>query len=179
MIWERKIVYYLLLTYFIYGILNIIYLGDFVVPLPISFLFIIIVSFLFIITSKFSYYTLICLTIPFLVLKDLIIFYNKNIGIVMLLLGIISMFFLGIKIINRIKNNRTILILGLLLILSPIHLINIDEVSIVYSIIMVFTILKLLQSSIKLDKRVEKTIFIVLFVKTIFLLNNISNWLSS
>jgi hypothetical protein len=172
--WDYKLVTYSLLTYGIYGVINLFQLYSFVVPLPLSFILAILLSLVFCFRTIISINTILYLGIPLIMLKDLIIFYNEFIGIVFIILGIISWIVLGILLV-RVANNNFIKTTGVLLICSPILLLNWVTLSLVYLIILLLFSIKTLQSKeLNLSIPLERSLLILIFIDTLYLLNEAS-----
>lgn len=175
--WDYKLVYYLLLTYFMYGLFNWFYLGDFITPLPLSFVFGLIIPIAFLLKTKLTLYSILFLTIPLLLFKDLIIYYNENIGAIFIIVSLTSFVVLGLILLKRYTQNKLILINSLLIMLSPILLIGNNNLSTVYITLTAFITFKSLQLDIIKDLVLERTLLISFFIQTLFLLNETSNWL--
>ncbi len=173
--WDYKLVTYSLLTYAIYGVLNLFDLNSFVVPLPLSFILAPLITIVFCLKTTISINTLLYLGIPLIMLKDLFIYYDEVIGIALIILGIISWITLGILLIKRPNNNFFIKTSGVLLICSPLLLLNWKALSLVYLIILLISSVKTLQiEDLSLNKPLERSLLILIFINALYLLNEVS-----
>jgi hypothetical protein len=160
-----------------YGLFNWFSLGDFVVPLPISFVFAAIIPLVFIFTTKPSYHSLLYLTIPLLLFKDLVIYDNEAIGIGFIITSVIALTSLGIIILKQYYQQTLIRFNGLLLISTPILLIGNNKLSILLIALTTFTTYRTLQAEQVQQVSLERSLLITLFIHSLFLLNETSNWL--
>lgn len=94
--WDVKIALYLFLAYAFYGISYLFSDGDYVVPLPMLFIFIPIVSMVFFFTSVFNKYSIFFLLLPLGVMSDWISQINTNISGVFTLVNIAAWSGLGL-----------------------------------------------------------------------------------
>lgn len=178
--WDYKLVSYSLLIYFTYGILNLLDLNDFVVPLPLSFIFTIIISIVFSFKTKLSIYTSIFTGIPLLILKDLFIYNYEWTGIIFIILSLISWMVLGLLLIKYAEKNSYILTTGVLLIFAPILLINSLILSLGYLTILLLISFYILQKGfLRTNIPLERSLLMLSFIITLFLINEASVFLVS
>lgn len=175
--WDYKLVYYLLLTYFMYGLFNWFSLGDFVTPLPLSFVFGLIIPLTFLLTTKPSFYSVLFFTIPLLLFKDLIIYYNENMGIGFIITSLVSFMILGLVTLKKSAKNKLIQINGLLFTLIPILLLNNKIISIVYIAFTALITFKSLQTELIKHPPLERALLSSFFIQSLFLMNEASIWL--
>ena len=175
--WDYKLVYYLLLTYFIYGVFNWLSLSDFVVPLPLSFIFAPLIAFTFIIKTKPSLYSLLFLAIPLLMIKDLIIYYNETLGITLSIIGLFSWMALGGILLKNYKDNLFIKITAIGLLIAPILLLGNQYLTLGYLAILLFTSFKILQNNNSLKEPIERALLLFTFINALYALNEFSNWM--
>lgn len=175
--WDYKLVSYLLLTYFIYGIVNLLALNDFVVPLPLSFIFAPLIALTFAIKTKPSLYTLLFLAIPLLMLKDLIIYYNETLGIILSIIGLLSWMILGGLLLKKSKSFfLKVSAIGLLI--APLLLIGIQYLSFAYLTILLIASYKTLQDeNNKLQEPLERSLLLFTFINALYILNEVSNYI--
>lgn len=93
--WDVKIAVYLFLAYTLYGIGYLISDGDYVVPLPMLFIFVPLVSIIFFFTNGFNKYTIFFLLLPIVVMSDKISQFNPGLSGFLVLLSILSWVVLG------------------------------------------------------------------------------------
>lgn len=178
--WDYKLVIYLLLTYFIYGVINLLELNNFVVPLPLSFIMAIIVSLAFIFKTKPSIYSILIIGIPLVMIKDLIIFYDEKLGITMTILGLISWMWLGLLLINYSKKNTLTRLTGAFLIMTPVLLFNHTTLTLIFiSTILILSYLTLQKNILSKKNALERSLLTLSFILAMFLLNEVSIWLVS
>ncbi len=175
--WDYKLVYYLLLTYFMYGLFNWFSLGDFVVPLPLSFVFAFIIPVAYLFATKPSLYNLLYLSIPLLLFKDLVIYYNENIGIGLILTSLTAFVALGIILLTKKAKNRLISTNGILFTIAPILLIGNNILSVSYIALTALLTFRNIQSEFIKHIPLERALLTSLFIQVLFLLNECSNWL--
>lgn len=178
--WDYKLVAYLLLTYFISGVLNYFSLNAFVVPLPLSFLFAPLIALTFALKTKPSFYTLLFFGIPLLMLKDLIIYYNENLGILFIVLSLVSWLILGGLILKRAKSSLLLKLNGVSLLAASILLVGNAYLSAGYLSLVLITSFKTLQTNTKqLSEPLERSLLLVAFITALYFLNETSIWLVS
>lgn len=176
--WDYKLVSYLLLIYFFYGLINLLELSDFVVPLPLSFIFTLLTSFLFSLKTKFSICTFLFFCIPLIMLKDLFIYNYELLGVILILLSVTSWITLGILLIRHDNESTLVKITGILLICSPILFISYQITSSIYLITLLIVSFKTLQkNSLVSNIPLERSLLALTFLIALFLLNETSNWL--
>ena len=98
---EIKLVKYVLLTYIMYGLMNVFILNDFVVPLPIIYIAIPLVAVYFFwlsIRTSLSWFLLI---IPFIVLKDIMMDFNVNLVAIVTIVSLVSWVLFGVVILKQ------------------------------------------------------------------------------
>lgn len=175
--WDKKLVYYLLLTYFMYGLFSWPVLRDFVVPLPMSFIFTIVVVIVFLIKTELTIFSLFYLTIPLLIFKDLIMYENPVIGKLLTQIGIFSYIPLAIIIYIQNRKNWLLILNSLLFLLSPILLFN--NVIISLSLIAITTLITFrnLNSETQFSNPLKRVLLMTFLINTLFLLNELSIWL--
>ena len=175
--WDYKLVSYLLLTYFIYGVFNWFSLSDFVVPLPLSFIFAPLIAFTFVIKTKPSIYSILYLAIPLIMLKDLFIYYNENLGIAFIVVSILSWMILGGLLFKESKNNLLTKASAIGLLASPILIIGNHNLNLGYLLIILFTSFKTLQTNNNIKEPLERSLLLFSFINALYLLNETSIWL--
>jgi hypothetical protein len=94
--WDVKIALYLFLAYAFYGISYLFSDGDYVVPLPMLFIFIPIVSVVFFFTSGFNKYSIFFLLLPLGIMSDWISQINSGVSGVLALINIAAWVALGL-----------------------------------------------------------------------------------
>ena len=94
--WDVKIVFYLFLAYAFYGISYLFSDGDYVVPLPMLFIFMPIVSVVFFFTSGFNKYSIFFLLLPLGAMSDWISQVNSDVSGVLALTNIVGWIALGL-----------------------------------------------------------------------------------
>jgi hypothetical protein len=94
--WDIKIALYLFLAYAFYGISYLFSDGDYVVPLPMIFIFIPIVSVVFFFTSGFNKYSVFFLLLPLGVMSDWISQFNSGTSGILSLTNIVAWAILGL-----------------------------------------------------------------------------------
>lgn len=175
--WDYKLVSYLLLTYFIYGLINWFSLSDFVVPLPLSFIFAPLIALTFIIKTKPSIHTFLYLAIPLLMLKDLVIYFNEIVGIICSIIGLIAWMVLGGLLFKSTERSFFTNISAFGLLAAPLLLIGNQYLSLGYLIILLFTSYRILQSENKLKEALERSLLLFTFINALYILNEFSNWM--
>lgn len=101
---EIKIVKYVLLTYVMFGLMNVFILKDFVVPLPIIYIAIPMVAIYFFILSIRSALSWFFIIIPLIVLKDIMMDYNINFVAIISLISLITWVVFGIVILLKTQH---------------------------------------------------------------------------
>ena len=94
--WDVKIALYLFLAYAFYGISYLFSDGDYVVPLPMLFIFVPIVSVVFFFTSGFNRYSIFFLLLPLGIMSDRISQINSGVSGVLALANIAAWVVLGL-----------------------------------------------------------------------------------
>jgi hypothetical protein len=94
--WDVKIALYLFLAYAFYGISYLFSDGDYVVPLPMLFIFMPIVSMVFFFTSGFNKYSIFFLLLPLGIMSDRISQVNSGVSGVLVLTNILAWVALGL-----------------------------------------------------------------------------------
>ena len=94
--WDVKIALYLFLAYAFYGISYLFSDGDYVVPLPMLFIFIPIVSVVFFFKSGFNKYSIFFLLLPLGVMNDWVIQINSGVSGILALTNIAAWVALGL-----------------------------------------------------------------------------------
>ena len=94
--WDVKIALYLFLGYAFYGISYLFSHGDYVVPLPMLFIFIPIVAIIFIFSHRFNSYTFFFLLLPLSVMSDKINEFSPTLSDIGAFISILSCVALGI-----------------------------------------------------------------------------------
>ena len=94
--WDVKIALYLFLAYALYGISYLFSDGDYVVPLPMLFIFIPIVSVVFFFKSGFNKYSIFFLLLPLGVMSDWISQVNSGVSGILALTNIAAWAALGL-----------------------------------------------------------------------------------
>ena len=94
--WDVKIAFYLFLAYAFYGISYLFSDGDYVVPLPMLFIFMPIVSVVFFFTSGFNKYSVFFLLLPLGAMSDWISQVNSGISGVLVLTNIAAWVTVGL-----------------------------------------------------------------------------------
>ena len=94
--WDVKIALYLFLAYAFYGISYLFSDGDYVVPLPMLFIFVPIVSVVFFFTSGFNRYSIFFLLLPLGIMSDWISQINSGVSGVLALANIAAWVVLGL-----------------------------------------------------------------------------------
>ncbi len=176
--WDIKLVAYSLLIYFTFGLINLISLGDFVVPLPLSYIFCTIISLIYFFTSKISIHSLLFICIPLIVLKDLIIHYNLTYGKILIISSIISWGVFGILLLIKFRNQILSNLLGIALIFLPIILLNHSYISIPYLLLVLFLNFKVIQKQLfSVSQIFERINLLIALIIGLFLLNELSIYL--
>ncbi len=98
---EIKIVKYVLLTYIIYGVMNIFILNNFVVPLPIIYFAIPLIALYFFWLSIRSRLSWFFIALPFIVIKDILMDFNINIVAIVSILSLVSWVLFGFLILKQ------------------------------------------------------------------------------
>jgi len=143
--WDVKIALYLFLAYALYGLSYLISDGDYVVPLPMLYIFIPIVSLAFLFTSGINKYTIFFLLLPLTVMSDKISQYNPGLSGVLVLASIVSWVVLGFLLIfnkeyiKASKSNITLIFFPVICLLTPLFLI--DNSILIYALFFLIGIL--------------------------------------
>src|SRR5690606_28415699 len=87
-----------------YGIMNIFILKDYVVSLPIVFIIIPLMAVYFCILSFRSYYSILLIFLPWIVIKDLMLGYHPDFVFIIFILSLSSWVLLGALILNKVKD---------------------------------------------------------------------------
>jgi len=106
--WDVKIALYLFLAYALYGISYLFSDGDYVVPLPMLFIFVPIVSLVFFFTSGFNKFSVFFLLLPLVVMSDKMSQFNPGLSGMLVLLSVFSWILLGVLLIFD-KNFKKVL----------------------------------------------------------------------
>jgi hypothetical protein len=117
---EIKIVKYVLLTYVMYGLMNVFILKDFVVPLPIIYIVIPLVAVYFFILSIRSSLSWFFIFIPLVVLKDVMMEYNINFVAIISIISLFTWVIFGIVIYNQTTHKSKLLLIYSILIMTSI-----------------------------------------------------------
>jgi hypothetical protein len=94
--WDVKIALYLFLAYAFYGISYLFSDGDYVVPLPMLFIFMPLVSMVFFFTSGFNKYSIFFLLLPLGVMSDWVSQINSGVSGILALTNIAAWVALGL-----------------------------------------------------------------------------------
>ena len=98
---EIKIVKYVLLTYIIYGVMNIFILNNFVVPLPIIYFAVPLIAVYFFWLSIRSRLSWFLIALPFIVIKDVLMDFNVNLVAILSIISLVSWVLFGFLILQQ------------------------------------------------------------------------------
>jgi hypothetical protein len=166
---EIKLVKYVLLTYIMYGLMNVFIIKNFVVPLPIIYFAIPIVALYFFVKSYRSLLALNFLLIPFVIIKDILVEFHPNLVFTITLISLLSWVFIGFYVLIHSKpKNKVSYFFGGVLILSFLVLLpsEINLSNFLLPLIGLASLLFIISTDTSIETSQEKIIvrFALLFV---------------
>ena len=184
--WDVKIALYLFLAYSLYGVSYLISDGDYVVPLPMLFIFIPVVSMAFLFTSGFNKYSLLFLLIPLVVMSNKVSQYSPGIGGFIALLSIASWIVLGLVLLldngfkKVVKDHWVVLAFPISCLLSVLFLL--DNPILMYSIFLLIGIVSAIiirddDEKYHLSNAIRRLIILAAFTSWMFLITALSVYL--
>jgi hypothetical protein len=110
-------------------------------------------------------------------LKDLIIYYNETLGIILSIIGLLSWMILGGLLLKKSKSFfLKVSAIGLLI--APLLLIGIQYLSFAYLTILLIASYKTLQDeNNKLQEPLERSLLLFTFINALYILNEVSNYI--